>query len=73
MINFFYSQKNFCFLSRILLTLTSRLIFSEKKKEKIPFFDQKQGLTHLEKCDFWDFETFSFYDQKRFLFHLQSQ
>ena len=73
MINFFYSQKKFCFLSRTLLTLTSSLIFSEKKKEKIPFFDQKQGLTPLEKCDFRDFETFSFYNQKRFLFHLQSQ
>ena len=73
MINFFYSQKKFCFLSRTLLTLTSSLIFSEKKKEKIPFFDQKQGLTPLEKCDFRDFETVSFNNQERFLIHLQSQ
>ena len=25
-------------------------------KEKNTFFDQKHGLTPLEKCDFWDFE-----------------
>ena len=37
--------------------------------KKIPFFDQKHGLTPLEKCDFNDFETISFNSQKRFLFH----
>ena len=30
------------------------------------FFDQKHELTPLEKCDFKDFETFSFYSQKGF-------
>ena len=49
------------------------VMFSEKIMKKIPFFDQKHGLTPLEKCDFNDFETISFYSQKRFLFYLQIQ
>ena len=69
----FIVQKSFFFPSRTLLTLTSRVIFSEKIMKKIPFFDQKHGLTPLEKCDFNDFETISFYSQKRFLFYLQIQ
>ena len=64
----FIVQKGFLFLSRTLLTLTSRVIFSEKIMKKIPFFDQKHRLTPLEKCDFNDFETISFYSQKGFFF-----
>ena len=40
--------------------------------EKLAFFDQKHGLTPLEKCDFWDFERLNFFNgYKRFLFYLE--
>ena len=29
-------------------------------KKKITVFEQKHGLTPLEKCDFWDFERLKF-------------
>ena len=29
-------------------------------KKKITVFDQKHGLTPLEKCDFWVFERLNF-------------
>ena len=28
--------------------------------EKLAFFDEKHGLTPLEKCDFWEFEKILF-------------
>ena len=28
--------------------------------KKLAFFDQKHGLTPLEKCDFWEFERLNF-------------
>ena len=37
---------------------------------KIPFFDQKHGLTTFKKCDFWDVEQFCFSSQKKFLLYL---
>ena len=33
--------------------------------EKLAFFDEKHGLTPLEKCDFWEFEKFCFHSQKK--------
>ena len=37
--------------------------------KKLAFFDQKHGLTPLEKCDFWDFQKFLFLlSKKRLLF-----
>ena len=45
----------------------------KQKKKTIAIFVQKNGLTSLEKYDFWDFHTVSFNTQKRFLFYLQSQ
>ena len=33
-------------------------------KKTIAFFVEKQGLTPLEKYDFWDFQTVSFNNQK---------
>ena len=41
-------------------------------KKNFAFFDQKHGLTPFEKCDYKDFETFSFYSQKRFFFSTNS-
>ena len=37
-------------------------------KKKITFFDQKCGLTPLEKCDFWDFERLNFLWPKKVSF-----
>ena len=37
-------------------------------KKKITFFDQKRGLTLLEKCDFWDFERLNFLWPKKVSF-----
>ena len=39
--------------------------------KKLAFFDQKHGLTPLEKCDFWHCENFCFYGQKEFVFFLE--
>ena len=37
-------------------------------KKKITFFDQKRGLTPLEKCDFWVFERLNFLWPKKVSF-----
>ena len=50
----FLWSKKVSFLSRTLLNLVSSLILTEKNHEKIGIFEQKHGLTPLEKCDFWD-------------------
>ena len=43
-------------------------LYSKKKKlEKWPFLDQNNGLTPLEKCEFFDFLNFLFlYPRKEF-------
>ena len=61
----FLQSKKVSFLSRTLLNLVSRLILTEKKNnEKIGIFEQKHGLTSLEKCDFWNFEKIYFPSKK---------
>ena len=55
-------------LSRILLNIVSSLILRENQEEKFTFFDQKHGLTPLEKCDFWDFERLKFLWPKKVSF-----
>ena len=37
-------------------------------KKKITVFDQKHGLTPLEKCDFWVFERLNFWWPKKVSF-----
>ena len=39
--------------------------------KKLAFFNQKNGLTPLEKCDFWDFQNFFFYSNKKVLFFVK--
>ena len=41
------------------------LYFQKKKLEKWPFLDQSQGLTPLEKCQFFDFMKLLFFRLKR--------
>ena len=53
----FLWPKKVSFLSRTLLNIISSLILTENIKRNNTFFDQKHGLTSLEKCDFWDFES----------------
>ena len=39
--------------------------------EKWPFFDQNHGLTHWEKCQFFDVSNFFFYSLERRFFVLE--
>ena len=63
--NVVFIVKKVSFLSRTLSNLVSSLILTEKKNnEKIGIFEQKHGLTSLEKCNFWNFEKIFFSSQK---------
>ena len=53
----FLWPKKVSVLSRTFLNIISSLILRENKKRNNTIFDQKYGLTPLEKCDFWDFES----------------
>ena len=69
LLNFLFLQprKTF-FRSRISLTIFSWPILPKKKKlEKALFLNPKDGLTPLEKCQFFDFLNFLFlWFRKRF-------
>ena len=55
-LNFLWPKK-VSFRSGTLLNIISSLILTEdNSRKKTTFFDQKHGLTPLEKCDFWDFQ-----------------
>ena len=57
----FLGPKKFPFLSHTLFNIISGLILTENNsRKKTKFFDQKHGLTRLEKCDFWDFKRLHF-------------
>ena len=65
----FLGPKKVSFLSRTLLNIISSLILTENNsRKKTTFFDQKHGLTPLEKCDFWDFEKLHFLGPKKVSF-----
>ena len=67
-LNFLWPKK-VSFLSRTLLNIISSLILTENNsRKKTTFFDQKHGLTPLEKCDFWDFEKLHFLGPKKVSF-----
>ena len=67
----FSSQKKFVFYPGHHSTLFLVLFdWKQLMKKKNPFFDQKHGLTPLEKCNFWDVEKFCFSSQKKFVFYL---
>ena len=40
--------------------------------KKLAFFDQKHGLTPLQKCDFSDFKKIFFHSQKKLPFYLDN-
>ena len=65
----FSSQKKFVFYlghhSTLFLVLFWLKTTNEKKN---PFFDQKHGLTPLEKCHFWDIEKLLFLLSKKVSF-----
>ena len=66
---FFKGQKKVSFLSRTLFNIISSLILTENNsRKKTSFFDQKHGLTPLEKCVFWDFERLHFLWPKKVSF-----
>ena len=55
----FFKPRQAFFRSRISSKIFSWPILPKKKKlEKWPFLDQNQGLTPLEKCQFFDFLNF---------------
>ena len=65
----FLGPKKVSFRSGTLLNIISSLILTETTQEKQnTFFDQKHGLTPLEKCDFWDFERLHFLGPKKVSF-----
>ena len=65
----FLGPKKVSFRSRTLLNIISSLILTENNsRKKTTFFDQKHGLTPLEKCDFWDFERLHFFMAKKGFF-----
>ena len=65
----FLGPKKVSFLSRTLFNNISGLILTENNsRKKTTFFDQKHGLTPLEKCDFWDFERLPFLGPKKVSF-----
>ena len=68
---FFNSQKKFVFCLKHHSTPFLVLFDRKQVKKKNIYFDQKQGLTPLEKCHSWDFKKFRFYSQKRFLLYLK--
>ena len=69
-LNFLWPKK-VSFLSRTLLNIISGLILTENNsRKKTTFFDQKHGLTPLEKCDFWDFKRLHFFRAKKGFFSI---
>ena len=63
--NVVFIVKKVSFLSRTLSNLVSSLILTEKKNnEKIGIFEQKHGLTSLEKCNFGTLKKFVFLVKK---------
>ena len=68
----FLVPKKVSFLSRTLFNIISGLILTENNsRKKNTFFDQKHGLTPLEKSDFWDFERLNFLWPKKVSFFLE--
>ena len=74
LLNFLFLQPRKAFFRcRMSLKTFSWPIFSKKKKlEKWPFSDQNQGLTPLEKCQFFDFLNFFFLQLRRTFFMFQN-
>ena len=66
--------KKVSFSSRASLNFISSPFSDQKKiKKEIEFFNQKHGLTPLEKCHFWDSKKKIFLNsQKKFLCPVQS-
>ena len=69
-LNFLW-RKKVSFLSRTLLNIISSLTLTKNKLiKKSAFFDQKHGLTPLEKYDFWGFEKIEFFMAKKGFFSI---
>ena len=67
-IDFLWAKK-VSFPSITLLNIISSLILTENNsRKKTTFFDQKHGLTPLEKCDFWDLKRLNFLWPKKVSF-----
>ena len=66
----FIVRKKFFFLSKTLLTLTSSLIFSEKKNlKKLHFLTKSMGSPLWKDAIFETLKNFCFYSQKKFPFY----
>ena len=68
---FLQSKKRFLFLYKVNKHFFQSHFNQIQIKKNLAFFDQKHGLTPLEKLDFWDFEKFCFCSKKKFLFYLE--
>ena len=65
---FLRSKKVFFFLCRVRKHYSRLILIKFKQRKKLAFFDQKHGLTRLEKCNFLDFEKFSLLMPKKVSF-----
>ena len=63
----FYIQERRCFVQEHQKTHFLGLYCPKKKQEKWPFLDLNQGLSLLEKSQFFDFLNFLFFCQRFFV------
>ena len=64
----FMAKKGFFSIQNIIKHYFQSYFDGKQITEKITVFDQKHGLTPLEKCDFWDFERLKFSRPKKVCF-----
>ena len=65
---FYSKKKRFFFLCKVIKHFFYPYFDQIQIKKNLAFFDQKHGLTPLEKCNFWHFEEFCFYTKKNAIF-----
>ena len=65
------AQKGVFWFYNIIKDIFLALIAKKNNLNKWPFLDQKQGLTPLEKCQFFDFLDFLLLQPRKAIFVLQ--
>ena len=66
------AKKGFFSIQNIIKHYFQSYFEGKQIKKKITFFDQKHGLTPLEKCDFWDFERLKLLWRIKVFFSIQN-
>ena len=65
-------RKGFFYFQNIVKDIFLTYIANKKKLEKWPFLDKNDGLTPLEKCQFFDFLNFFFFIAQKGVFSFQN-